>query len=146
MGKAVRIATRGWLAAVLVLALHGCVGLVATRLDWAPLPTDDIRTKAQVRARLGEPVRTEGETAGEIWYYQLSGPALGDARPATEAATILYLLITPVWWRTHPDVNARFRFDGETLAEAAMLVATERGFFCGLNIAAAHLALCGPVP
>jgi hypothetical protein len=146
MRIAVRIATRGGLAAMLVLALHGCVGVVRTRLDWVQLPMDDMRTKAQVRARFGDPVRTEGEAAGEVWYYALSGATLGDARPATEAATILYLLITPVWWRTHPGANARFRFDGDAVAEAATLTATERGFFCGLNIAATHLALCGPVP
>jgi len=146
MGRPLRIATRGWLAMMLALALPGCVGIVRTRLDWVRLPMDDLRTKEQVRARMGAPLRTARQADGEVWYYAVSNATLGEARPATEGATILYLLITPVWWRTHPEVNARVRFDGDAVAEVMVLSATEHGFFCGLNIAATHLALCGPVP
>jgi len=133
------------LAVLLAIGLGGCVGLVRTRLDWAPV-TSDVRTRTEVLARFGEPLRKAQEGAREVWYYALSGAPRAGWRPATEGSTILYALVTPVWWRTRPDENARFAFDGDALAAAAELRASEAGFFCGFNLAADRLVLCGPVP
>lgn len=145
MGRAGHCWLRRFLPILLALGLGGCVGLVRTRLDWMPV-TGDVRSKAEVLARYGEPLRRERQDDREVWYYALSGAQLGGRRPATEGSTVLYLVVTPVWWRTHPAANARFGFDGERVVEVAVLTASEHGFFCGLNIAAEHLALCGPVP
>jgi hypothetical protein len=134
-----------WLVLLVVLGAGGCVGLVRTRLDWAEV-AGDVRTRAQVLARFGEPRHRAQEDGRDVWYYTLSGVTLAGRSPASEGATVLYLLITPVWWRTHPDANVRFIFQGEDVADAAMLTAREDGFFCGVNIAAAHLVLCGRVP
>lgn len=133
------------LVLALVLAASGCVGLVRTRLDWVAV-VGEVRTRAQVLARFGEPLRKTQEAGRDVWYYTLSGVPLDGRSPASEGSTVLYLLITPVWWRTHPEANARFSFQGDEVADAAMLTPTEDGFFCGLNIAAEHLVLCGRVP
>jgi hypothetical protein len=131
---------------VLLLAgLGGCVGLVRHRLDWAHVPSD-VTTKAEVRARFGEPRRTTHEAGRDVWYYRLPGPGPSGQRPATQAATIAFIGIGPVWWLTEPDDNARFRFAGDAVAEAGELRATERGFYCGLYLIHRRLFMCGPVP
>jgi hypothetical protein len=133
------------LAALLATTLGGCVGLVRTQLDWVSVRSQ-ITTKTEVLARFGEPRRRVIEGGRDVWYYQLVEPGPSGRRPATEGATIVYALLAPLWWRDEPDDNARFAFDGDTLAEARELRSTEGGFFCGVNLAVRHLVSCGPVP
>jgi hypothetical protein len=141
----VRAVSRYGLAALLVAGLSGCVGVVRRQLDWVGV-TSEIRTRAEVLARFGEPRRRTHEAGREVWYYHLLEPGPSGRRPATEGATIVYALLAPLWWRTQPDDNATFAFDGDALAEARELRTTEGGFFCGVNLAYRQLFSCGPVP
>jgi hypothetical protein len=142
---AVRAACAGALGVVVALGTGGCVGLVRTSLDWAPVSIE-LRTKAEVLARFGEPRRRAREDGRETWYYDLGATGPSGQQLATEGATILYLLVAPLWWRDRVDANVRFAFDGDAVASTAGLMAAEHGFFCGFNAAAEHFFLCGAVP
>ena len=133
-----------WLA-VLVVALGGCVGVVQSRLDWVDV-TSETRTRTEVRARFGEPRRAATEAGRDVWYYDLVEPGPSGRRPATEGSTIVFALLTPFWWRTVPADNVRFTFEGDAVVGAAQLAASERGFFCGMNLVHGQLFLCGPMP
>jgi hypothetical protein len=145
IAAAVRALTRCGLASLLAVGLNGCVGLVRTQLDWVGV-TSETRTKTEVLARFGEPRRRTHEAGREVWYYHLLEPGPSGRRPATEGATIVYALLAPMWWRTQPDDNVAFAFDGDALAEARELRTAEGGFFCGVNLAHRHLVSCGRVP
>jgi hypothetical protein len=142
---AVRSVARYGVAALLAATLSGCVGLVRTQLDWVAVRSQ-VTTRAEVLARFGEPRRRAHEAGREVWYYHLLEPGPSGRRPATEGATIVYALLAPLWWRTQPDDNATFAFDGDAVADARELRITEGGFFCGVNLAFRHLVSCGPVP
>jgi hypothetical protein len=142
---AVRAACVVALGVAVALATGGCVGLVRTSLDWAPVSIE-LRTKAEVLARFGEPRRRAREDGRETWYYDLGATGPSGQQLATEGATILYTPVGPLWWRDRADANVRFAFDGDAVASTAGLMAAERGFFCGLNAAAKHFFLCGAVP
>jgi hypothetical protein len=140
-----RLAATGWLIVFVVVGLAGCVGVVRTRLDWVDV-TSEAMTKAEVRAKFGEPRRTTREAGRDIWYYDLAEPGPSGQRPATEGSTVVFALITPIWWRTRPEDNVRFAFEGDTLVAAAQLSATESGFYCGVNPVQAQIFICGLMP
>ena len=128
-----------------MLAAGGCVGVVRTSLDWAPVSTE-LKTKADVSGRFGEPRRRAQEDGRETWYYDLGATDSSGQPLATEGATILYLLVAPLWWRDPADANVRFAFDGDAVVSSARLMATEHGVFCGFNMAARGFFMCGAVP
>lgn len=134
-------------AVFLVIAgLGGCVGAMRSHLDWVVV-APETRTKAEVVARFGEPLRKTQEGGRDVWYYLLSATGLAAGRrPLTAAPNSLFALGIPVWWTTRPDENARFVFDGDTVASAAELTRTTRGFYCGLNVAPGDPFVCGPTP
>ena len=138
------VALGAWLA-VIAVALGGCVGVVRTRLDWVDVASE-ARTKAEVRARFGEPHRAVVEAGRDVWYYDLSEPGPSGRRPPTEGSTVVFALLTPIWWRTEADVNVRFTFEGEAVVAAAQLDAVESGFFCGANLVHGQLFVCGRMP
>ena len=121
-----RLAAMGWLIAFIVVGLAGCVGVARTRFVWVDVTTE-ATTRAEVRARFGEPRRTTREAGREVWYYDLSEPGPSGQRPASEGSTVVFALITPIWWRTRPEDNVRFAFEGDTLVASAQLSATECG-------------------
>lgn len=129
----------------MALVVGGCVGVVWTRLDWVDV-TSAARTKAEVQAQFGEPRRSAIETGREVWYYDLSEPGPSGRRPATEGSTIVFALLTPIWWRTQADDNVRFAFEGDDVVGAAQLDVTERGFYCGVNLIQGQFFTCGPMP
>lgn len=133
-----------WLT-VLVVAFGGCVGVVRSRLDWVDV-TSEARTKAEIRARFGEPRRAETDAGRDVWYYDLVEPGPSGRRPATEGSTIVFALVTPIWWRTVPADNVRFTFEGDDVVAAAQLDVSQRGFFCGMNLVHGQIFLCGPMP
>jgi hypothetical protein len=145
VATASRVLWRCGLGALVLLALGGCVGLVRNRLEWVPV-TSAATTRAEVLGRFGAPRRTAHEAGREVWYYHLSGPGPSGQWPATEAATIAYVGLVPVWWRTRPDDNVRFAFDGERVAGAGELRPRERGFYCGATPVAGSFFMCGRVP
>jgi hypothetical protein len=118
---------------------------VRTQLDWVDVASE-AWTKAGVRTRFGEPRRVATEAGREVWYYDLSEPGPSGRRPATEGSTIVFALITPIWWRIRPEDNVRFTFQDDHVVVAAQLRASESGFFCGVNPAHAQLFVCGPMP
>ena len=142
---AARVVSRYGVAALLVVVLGGCVGLVRTQLDWGAVPSE-VTTKAEVLARFGEPRRRAHEDGREVWYYRLLEPGPSGRQPATEGTTIVYALLAPLWWRAESDDNATFVFAGDAVAEARELQATDGGFFCGVNLAYRHFFSCGSVP
>src|SRR5262245_30157072 len=140
-----RLAATGWLIVFSVVGLAGGVGVGRTRFAWVDVTTD-ATTKAEVRAKFGEPRRTTREAGREVWYYDLSEPGPTGQRPATEGSTVVFALITPIWWRTRPDDNVRFTFEGDTLVASARLRSSESGFYCGLTPVHAQIFICGPMP
>jgi hypothetical protein len=138
-------ASRCCLIALLVVGLGGCVGLIRTRYDWVEV-TSEVRTRAEVLARFGEPRRKVHEADGDVWYYRLSGTAPSGRRPVTEGYTVLYAVIAPVWWLTRPDDNVRFGFDGDDVSHSGEVESTEHGFFCGVALVHRVLFTCGPMP
>jgi hypothetical protein len=140
--------TRPGVAAVALLmaVLGGCVGATRSHLEWVVV-APEARTKAEVVGRFGEPLRTTQEDGRDVWYYRLSTTGLAPGRaPVTAAPNSVFALVLPVWWMTRPDENTRFVFDGDTVASAAELTRTSRGFYCGLNIAGGNPFVCGPTP
>jgi hypothetical protein len=140
-----RLAATCWLIVLGVVGLAGCVGVVRTRFAWVEV-TSAATTKAEVRARFGEPRRATREEGREIWYYDLSEPGPSGQRPAGEGTTIVFALIAPIWWRTRPDDNVRFTFEGDTVVASAQLSSSELGFYCGVSPVHAQVFLCGPMP
>lgn len=140
-----RLAATWWLIVFVVVGLAGCVGVVRTRFDWVDV-TSEATTKAEVRARFGEPRRATREAGRDVWYYDLSELGPSGPRPATEGSTVVFALITPIWWRTRPDDNVRFTFEGDTLVASAQLRSSESGFYCGVNPVQAQIFICGPMP
>lgn len=118
------------------------MGAVSTRFDWVTLDSE-ARTRADVRARFGEPTRTEPDGTREVWYYDT---ALSGERSPVEGATVLYLPIAPIWWRTRADDGARLVFEGDRVVAAAERRARPCGFYCGFNPAAPGFFMCGRVP
>jgi hypothetical protein len=145
MATASRLVGRWALTVVVLVALGGCVGLVRNRLDWVPVTTE-ATTRAEVLARFGAPRRTAYEAGRDVWYYRLAGPGPSGQWPATEAATVAYVGLAPVWWFTRPDDNVRFGFEGDRVADAGELRAVERGFYCGASPVPRSFFMCGPVP
>jgi hypothetical protein len=145
MATASRNVGRCALPVVVLLTLGGCEGLVRNRLDWVPVPSE-ATTKAEVLARFGTPRRTAREGSRDVWYYRLAGPGPSGQWPATEAATIAYVILAPVWWFTRPDDNVRFGFEGDRVAEAGELRTIERGFYCGASPVPRSFFMCGSVP
>ena len=132
--------------ALVMAALGGCVGATRSHLDWVAV-APETRTKAEVVARFGAPLRTTQEGGRDVWYYRLSKTALAPGRaPVTAAPNSLFAFGIPVWWMTRPDENTRFVFDGDTVGSAAELTRTSRGFYCGLNVAGGNPFVCGPTP
>ena len=118
------------------------MGLRRSHLDWAGVASRP-ETKAEIRTRLGEPIRTDRVDGQETWYYRLSQPGPSGQRPITEAPNVLYLVLFPVFWNTRPDENVRFTFEGDTVASAGELRVDERGFLCGLNFLHPGVFVCG---
>ena len=145
IATAVRVTWRCCLGALLAMGLGGCIGLVRTHFDWVGV-TSEIKTKAEVLARFGEPRRRAHEAGRDVWYYHLAEAGPSGQRPATEGSTVVFAIVAPMWWRTRPDDNAKFAFDGDAVAGADELRATESGFFCGVNLAHGQLFTCGPMP
>jgi hypothetical protein len=145
IAAAVSAGLRWCLGGLLAIGLGGCVGLVRSHLDWVAVGSGDT-TKAEVLTRFGEPRRRAREAGRDVWYYHLLDAGPSGQRPATEGATIVYAFVVPVWWRTLPDDNTRFRFDGDTVADASELRVAEWGFFCGVNLVERWLFSCGPTP
>jgi hypothetical protein len=139
-----RLTAIGGLIAV-VVGLAGCVGVVRTRLAWLEVRSE-ATTKAEVRARFGEPRRATREGGRDVWYYDLAEPGPSGQRPATESSTIVFALVAPIWWRTPPDDNVRFAFESDTVVAVAQLSASEHGFFCGVSPVHAQIFICGPMP
>jgi hypothetical protein len=137
----------GVIAVVLVMAaLGGCVGAMRSHLDWVTV-APETRTKAEVMGRFGEPLRKTQEGGRDVWYYRLSTTGLAPGRaPVTAAPNSVFALILPVWWITRPEENTRFVFDGDTVASAAELTRTTRGFYCGLNVTGGNPFFCGRTP
>jgi hypothetical protein len=132
--------------ALVIAALGGCVGAMRSHLEWVAV-APEARTKAEVVARFGEPIRKTQEGGRDVWYYLLSTTSLAPGRaPVTAAPNSVFALMIPVWWMTRPDENARFVFDGDTVASAAELTRTASGFYCGLNVAGGDPFVCGPTP
>jgi hypothetical protein len=119
------------------------VGITRTHLDWVGI-APALQTKDQVRARLGEPRRTEDAAGRETWYYRLAGPGPSGQPPATAAASVVYLVVFPIPWVTRPEDNVRFAFEGDRVASAAELRASDRGWLCGLNFMHPGVFICGP--
>jgi hypothetical protein len=128
---------------VLVAGLGGCVGVSRSHLEWVGVGSSPV-TRAELRARLGEPRRTDVVAGRETWYYRLSGPAPSGLPAVTQAPNVVYLVLLPAWWIARPDDNVRFVFDGDGVVSTEELRLTERGFLCGLNFMHPGVFICGP--
>jgi hypothetical protein len=135
----------GWLGLLLLVGSGGCVGLTRSHLDWVAV-TLDVTTRSEALARFGAPRRTAQEAGREVWYYRLAAPGPSGRRPVTEAPNVVFVVFLPVPWFTRPAENMRLGFEGDAVSSADELQATERTFFCGLNLVHGPPFVCGPAP
>ena len=82
------------LAVILGVGLGGCVGyIINTGFAWRDRTTN-VKTKPEVLARFGEPLRTAEGPDGETWYYHASQSLSGGPPPT--AANLVFLIIVPI--------------------------------------------------
>ncbi len=120
--------------------LVGCVGYVKSDLQYVERrielnieKTGPLRTKAEVEAKFGKPLRAEQDKEVEIWYYLIDRKGAGGETPIKEGGGVIFLVLVPVPWTTKVEDNIKFLFRGQELVQMFELVDKASGFVCGVG-------------
>ena len=129
---------------LLVCSVSGCVGVLTSDLQYVQAKSE-LKTKASVLERFGEPRRKTQDGALEVWHYLLTQRGVSDRALTTQGLSAVFLGILPLWWRSRADENTQFTFRGDDLLSVAELREKGGGFVCGVVLLHGINTTCGTI-